>query len=474
MERTDKLAIAKVILAPSIALFVAIVGWLLTSRYNATQLEVESKRGQANIEVARTNAAMRYIELIRNLPDAAQNQRRQAVAIAAPVLPPDLAFRLAIEQLPNESVALSSLMHKYEQEAFPYLARHLEIPFHKIRRALDPIPESGPNSTEPTPAESRATELLRYLRQRNHQHSLFRHLALKDSNNEELRATAFLLFFDEYRSSLRDDTGFQVQQMYERVRAEAEFQSFMRDRSLPERAKQSITLAAAIIFHRKHEYYSGPLIREAATRFWDDINVARGTTPVEGSLQSYVYEHVFGTDESVRVDAIALSSASLRGAIRTLDLAEVGFDNVRLILYAYAASPTVGGDSAYLLPSDIVGVMRVVLKWANTPEKRKALSGELGSLGGELIFRNMLPSSQRRRVYGGDKDEVDRLRCTAARAYAELLLDWYAKYHTPDWFIPKFLHGVSYEFPDLERRINREKWGLGASWPTESSRGCRK
>jgi len=45
----------------------ATVGWVLTSRYNATQLDAATKRGAAGVEIARVNAAMRYMELVRNL-----------------------------------------------------------------------------------------------------------------------------------------------------------------------------------------------------------------------------------------------------------------------------------------------------------------------------------------------------------------------------------------------------------------------
>ncbi len=58
MARVDRLEIAKVVVAPAIALFVAVVGWVLTTRYNAMQLDVATQRGAADIEIARINAAM--------------------------------------------------------------------------------------------------------------------------------------------------------------------------------------------------------------------------------------------------------------------------------------------------------------------------------------------------------------------------------------------------------------------------------
>jgi hypothetical protein len=478
MARVDRLEIAKVVVAPAIALFVAVVGWVLTTRYNATQLEVAKERGAAEIEIAQTNAAMRYMELMLSIPEEHAIQRRQTIAIAAPVLPPDLGFQLAIDQLPDDPSALDILMPKYGSEAFTYLARQLEVPFDHIKRALDPVPSAGPFAVQPTELEGRAIALLHYLRERNYSERLFSYLTSMIYTNDSFRPIALLLYFHEYRTSLKDDSGYVVQQAYERVRVEDEFRTHMRMESLSPHAKQSIAFAGSAVFGQKYERQSDIFIREAASRFWENVDVARGVTPVEGSLQGYLYERVFhyndppGTDQWYRRDAIELSSASLRDAIGGLKFGQLDIENIRLILYAYAASPTVAGDPAYLVPADVVEVMRVILNWANTAEKRKQLSMELGSLSGHHLFLSMLPGSQSR--LAAVEPDQNHSRCESAKAFAEMLLNWYAKHHAPDWFIPKFFHEVLNEFPDLENHVNREAWGLGDAWSLESSRGCRE
>lgn len=478
MARVDRLEIAKVVVAPAIALFVAVVGWVLTTRYNATQLDVATQRGAADIEIAQINAAMRYMELVRNIPEEEAGQRRQAIAIAAPVLPPNLAFRLAIDQLPDDPATLDVLMRKYGNKAFPYLARHLEVPFPKLQRAVDPIPKSGHFAKQPTDAERRASALLRYLRERSQSTMLFKHLVSSNYGNEQFRPIALLLYFDDYRSSLRDAAGYVVQQAYERVRAEEEFRSYMRDPSITSRAKQAVAFAAAVVFGQQWQYQSDTFVREAAQRFWEGMDVGRGATPVEGSVEAYLFERVFhynnppGTDDWFRGEAVTVTSASLRNAILRSNLSHASFDNVRLVLYGYASSPTVGRDPAYLAPPHVVEIMRAVLAWANTTERRKELAMELGSLSGHHVFLQMLPSSHPKQEFS--KEEDDQSRCGAAKAYASLLLDWYAKHHAPDWPPASFFDEVANEFPDLESRINRQAWGLGKAWPLESSRGCRK
>jgi hypothetical protein len=469
--KLDRMEIAKVVVAPLVALFVAAVGWFLTTRYNASQLEIASRRGAADVEIARINAALRYMEFLRNVPEENVAQRRQAVAIAAPALPPELAFRIAIDQLPDDPAALDALMSKYASEAYAYLAKHLEVPFSEIKRALDPIPEKGPYAVQPTEAERRAGALLHYLRERGYSQQLFNFLTSEAYDNDGFRPTTLLLYFDEYRLSLRDDAGHAAQGAYERVRAVAEFQSYLRDESLSGEAKQAIAFGASIVFGYRFGYESDVFIREAAQRFWSGLDVARGATPKEGSLRAYLYGRAF---HYYGWDAADIASAGLRDAIRQLDAGKLDFDNIRLILFGYATAPTIARDPAYLTPTDVVEVMRVALGWANTPEKRLSLSWELGSLSGDQLFMNMMPKSY------PEVDDVKKItaemasaRCAAAKSYAEMLLKWYRDHYTVGWGIPKFLHEVVNEFPELEGRIDRKAWGLGGPWELGTSHGCR-
>ena len=66
--------IINILVAPAIALFIAFVGWMLTERYNETQLEVARQRNAAEVEVARINAALRYMEFIRSIPEYKPSQ----------------------------------------------------------------------------------------------------------------------------------------------------------------------------------------------------------------------------------------------------------------------------------------------------------------------------------------------------------------------------------------------------------------
>lgn len=197
-------------------------------------------------------------------------------------------------------------------------------------------------------------------------------------------------------------------------------------------------------------------------------------------MQSYVYEKVFhyndppGSPDWYRRDAVALASANLRDQLLGLRPQNLNLDNMRLILYSYASSTTAGNESSYLIPADVVEVTRRVLDWADTPERRKAVSMELGSLMGQRLFLNMLPSSiHKPSQYEDLRTKELQARCAAAKSFAEMLIDWYRKHYADDWYIPMFLHDVAGEFPDLENKIDRTRWGLGAAGELGSSRGCR-
>ena len=461
MGSPGRLEIAKIAIAPAIALFVAIVGWVLTASYNSAQRELATQRAEADVEVARINAAIRYLELARSIPADDSVQRSQAISIAAPVLPPNLAFRLAIDQLPDDPATLDLLLQKYGKGAFAFLARILEVPLGgELQEQFERVPRRR-DALSLTKSERRAYSLLRYLRRRGLSGELFDYLISDDYTNERLRSVVLLVYFTEYSDSLG--------QSYARVRIEEEFRSDLGMASLSANAKQALAFANSVVFGYTQDRLCDLLVREAAERFWVGLDVARGATPAEGSFQAHLYQKTF-QENDCRRDAVTTASASLRDTIVGLSLREFGRDHVHELLYAYALSPTVAGDQPYLVPADVVEVMRVILKWASTRERRRELSEILGSVSGYSLFVNMLPGMQSRQA---TPEEVDA-NCRAAKEFAVILLDWYEQHHARDWHIPAFVDEIVTEFPDLERRVDRKAWGLGATWPWAANWGCRE
>lgn len=469
-----RLEIVKTLINPGIALFVALVGWLLTDRYNATQIEVTKQRNDAEIEIARINASLDYLRILGDLPEEAITARRHAIAISAPVLPPEMAFRLSIRELPQNALALDTLMTKYEHSANKYLVSTLEVSFPNLQQATSSL-----SSTLPSPREKEASNLLDYLRARLSAEALYHFILSDEYANDSFRATALLLYLHNYHAFLESAVGQAVREVYPKNRIEREIMSLRSSGVLSSEAKRSLALSAGVIFGRAPWSRSVDFSKSAAEHFWHGVDVANGSTPQEGTLEGYVYEKLidYGDQESEEAWAkriTALASAGLRKEILKLDFRRLNIANVRTILYAYAQSGTVAGSAAYLMPADVAEVLRAVLKWADTSGKRRNLSMEFGSLGGDRLFRNLLPNC----VGCPEKmlKETIIARCRAAREVGENLAEWYGKHYEDDWHIPSFFYGVLVEFPDLSDKIDDRRWGFGGSggsWEDEASRGCR-
>lgn len=464
----------KALINSGIALFVAIVGWLLTDRYNATQIEVTKQRNDAEIEVARINASLNYLEILGDLPEEAISARRQATAIAAPVLPPEMAFQLAIGELPHNTSALDTLMTKYQHSVNKYLIKTLEVSFPDLQQATSDI-----SSTPLSVRESKAKNLLDYLRTRLRAEQLY-HFALSDEyDNGGFRTTVLLLYLHNYHEFLESSVGQAVRGVYPRNRIEREFMSLMSSGDLTAEAQRSLALAASVVFGRTRWSRSIVFSQSAADHFWNGVDVANGSTPQEDTLEGFVYEKVIdyegqASEESWAREVTTRASAGLRAEILKLDLKELSFGSLRSILYAYAQSETVAGSAAYLMPADAATVIYAVLGWADTPEKRRSLSMEFGSLGGDRLFRNLLPD-----CFGCPEnlsEEMAKVRCRTAREVGEMLANWYGNYYEDGLYIPEFFYSVLVEFPDLAVKIDNRRWGFGGSdpwWEEEASRGCR-
>ena len=463
--------IVKTLVGPVVALIIAVVGAVLTGRYNDTQLRIADQRAHAEIEVTRINAALRYMEVLRGLPADDVSHGRQALAIAAPALPPEIAFRLAVGQLPHDTEVLDILQAKYQDNAHKYLVDSLEVPFHELRRVLSP--SSAVESNE----ERRARNILQHLRSKGQVEHLFRFLVSGEYENAHSRPLALLLYFDTYREFLESSGGGNVGDAYSQVRFEHEFRSLMSNGALSAEAKRAVAFSASIVFGARYVAEDDTFSRHAAEYFWNGFDVIHGQTPDAGTIQGHIFSKVFhynyppGTDMWFKRPAAELASESLRKAILALDFRKLDIENIRMILYAYAESRTVADSPSYLMPADAAAVVRVLLDWADTAQRRQELAMGFGSLSGEMLFRNLGPE-----CFGCSDDMAEEelaARCAAARDFGEMLAGWYVKYRADDWDTPGFFHSVVRWFPDLADRIDYEAWSEGARNSEASSDVCR-
>ena len=439
METPKLFEILKIAVAPVSAILIAIVGWTLTETYNSAQRDL-----------TRTNAAMRYVEVVSSMTEEGEaNQRLQADAIAAPVLPPYLAFRLAINGLSDNPDTLAILLQSYEDRAFTYLVRYLEVPVAKLNGAF--VREKKKTTPDLKKSTKQAIDLLKYLRDRGHSKEMFDYLVSDDYTNERLRPVTLLLYFYQYRDSLGYVWGSidKTRKTSTELRLEAELDSYLRMRTLSEHSKQAVAFAFSVVFGDERFSECDVFVRAAAERFWVNLDVRRFERPAEGSFQQLLYDQEFLNNNSCGEKAIELVSRELRETIIGLRIERFEYDELRRLIYVYAEP----GKTVYLVPGDVVRVMKRILEWAHTPGRRRELWVMLGSFVGEDLFKEMVSSSDSGPLILGDEK-----RCKSAKDFAVMLLDWFEKHHVEDWpKYPGFFERVPSVFPSLEMRVNREK-----------------
>ena len=435
----------------------AAIGWKLTDGYNKSQIQIARDNNAHEIEIARSNAALSYMSVLQEIPNEHVPARQQALAIAAPVLPPTIAFQQAVQQLPDNTSALDILMSKYKEGADHYLVPVLEVPFHHLSRSTTRIARAPLNGDR----ESEAIWLLAYLQNRGYAKRLFDYLTMEYDNFYH-RPVALLLYYDNYAAFLRSRSGEASREPNLNLRMRQELEVLLSNPEFPVEVKRAISFAAGVVFGKAYgsnDFFT----RHTAQYFWHGIDVALGETPHSQSIDGYVYSDV--------IHGIELTSQSLRKAITELRPRELDADNIRLILYAYAVSSGIDRWAApFLTPADAVSVVRFSLDWANTSRKRLELSMILGSLSGHTLFHNLLPDCISCPPNMSDDDIKER--CESARQYSEMMIDWYKSHHADEWGIPKFFHDVVRAFPDLADEMDHEAWGVGRLGKSGDESAC--
>ena len=333
----------------------------------------------------------------------------------------------------------------------------------------------GINPPQQSQQERHARNVLQYLRERGHAEQLFQFLISEEYGNATFRPIALRFYYENYRDSLMSSIQYNESNVARSRRIQQETSSHMSNTKLSTQIKRAVALGASIAFAHKSQREKNPTVaRSAAKFFWAGFNLTAGEVPKENSIEAYVYKNTIAYESKKRPSARAegfqlaeLASQSLRNTILNLNFESLRIDNIGSLLYAYAEITTVADSPTYLVPADTVAVVQRILKWADTDEKRIALSGELGSIGGDWLFRNLLPNCPHCSTVMAES-EVEK-RCTAAEEFGEMLSSWYMEHHAEDWNIPKFFYSVVYEFPELGDRVEGEKWGVGL--PVEKTRG---
>ena len=390
-------------LVPVIAtLIVAIGGWIITSSYNQAQLRLESESHKSELEIqlaqhlanrrsSEANASMAYIQFLSRNPSPTDAERDLATLSMAPILAPELSFSLAVERCPSENRILGVLVRTYDSQSWEYLSPHVE------------------DSTKAEP-------VFEFLQEQDLLGDFFDYLISSGNARPHRRLDALLAYF-AFVTNGRTDLAFD--RLVARICA---------DESMDSPTKSDLTVALALSFpdHRagNPDFRVYPL---AARYFWSGTNILGGDLPSRHRRQ--LFANRFVSSEIVTV------SARLQEELIADRLRKIPVPTIDRILYNYAMGTE---GPRYLVPGDILNVMRSMLLSLDSADRMRRFSGTLGSMSGEILFRECL----------GDDQDI-------RRQYAEMLMSWYEEHAREDWYIPKFLHYVRQEFPEFEPRIER-------------------
>lgn len=325
----------------------------------------------------------------------------------AGALPSELSFNLAVKRLPDEPSILNLLLRENGDQSWKYLS-----PF------IEDEATSGP--------------ILHLLQEQNLLEREFDWLIGNANDRPHRRLQALVSYFkflfnldaSQYPPVLKPATRALVSRV-------------LHARGVDAQSKSDVAAAAALVFVTDPSYTPDwDLLDMAASVFWDGIKTDVGELPQDGSIKYRLYftKFYFRSNSSAGekkepTRAVGIASEALVQRLLAAHLEERTVYDLGRLLYSYSE------ERAYLNPPEALRFVQGVLTAVNTEERRKQLSEELGSLSGFELYRNM------------------RRDPTVQRQYADLIVNWYSKYGTRGWGIPKFLSEVEVDYPDLKGRI---------------------
>ncbi|HEV3481217.1 MAG TPA: hypothetical protein VGR97_02695 [Candidatus Acidoferrales bacterium] len=393
----------KSLLPVAVTLIVALGGWWITSTYNDAQLQVQKAQQSASRASSEASASLAYLQFLASNPSPAQERRDQALMAVAGVLPPELSFSLAAKRLPEEPAVLNLLLRIYGDQSWKYLS---------------PLIEDS----------SSAQPILQLLHDQNVLDREFDWLIGAANDRPHRRLQALVSYFQ----FLRELDAHQHPEV-NKPATRALVSRALRSDSIGVQTKSDLAAAAALVFVQDPSYTPDwDLLDMAANLFWEGIDTGVGELPQEGSLKYQLYFTRFRftfNGKGVPTGAIETASNSLAGRLLASRLQDKTVYDLGRLMYSYSE------EREYLSPGDALRFVRGVLAAVNSQERRKQFSEELGSLSGDVLYRNMSRDS------------------TVRRQYADLIVDWYSQYATRGWAIPKFLAEVEVDYPDLKERI---------------------
>lgn len=209
--------------------------------------------------------------------------------------------------------------------------------------------------------------------------------------------------------------------------------------------KADISKAGSVVLD---QWQSQPIYTElAANYFWVGYDVSIGEVPKGKSINQFIYSNRFHLDPthpstSKQLPVLDSLSKSLFVELSKLDFQSFEIDRISVILYSYCESIYTEPFRSYLNSEHTFSLMEKILNQINGEKRKQEFSMHLGSMSGHQLYRNI------------SQDKV------IGREYAKTIIKWYKLNWKPDWYIPKFMHDISVDYPELKPEIDKD-WGAG-------------
>ena len=377
-----------------------------------TQLEIAKQKNESDRTIAQVNASLSYVKLLQEISDSNPDLTHQAKTVIAPALPPEVSFNIAVNELSSNPEVLEILIRTYDDASWKYLAPYTE--YMPSRYFCNSIPDS----------KSTLFDFLdrRLLLKRYYDY-------LISFNYKSLRRVNSLINFFDFIAQ-KEERNTPSHNISDVSAAEYGIESML-NQTTDNSLKADLSSAAALALR------GGKFEGLAARYFWEKYDVSSGRSPAQNSLDECIYKSIVSSSGEI------LSTSLFKKLLR-VNYSKLNLDQIGKICHAYCEWTPYGSNDpfkSYLKPEHSFQIISKILNTLNSPTKRKEFAGHLGSLSGDILFKNISQD----KVYG--------------KRYAEILISWYSTNWKPDWYIPKFMSDVIVIYPELKPKMER-KWGI--------------
>ena len=425
----------KPIIPVAVTLVIAISVSIITRQFNRSQLEITKSKNQSDKEIAQINASLSYIKLMNDISDSSFQLRQQAKTVIAPILPPETSFNIAVSELPNNPNVLKVLIKKYGDESWRFLAPYLE--FLSIDNKMVAFVSNGNlhfktfkdidyNSYNLEIGNSLADSMFRVV---SHSQTLLKGENIRNKyfilnfleNNQLLTHFSKYLISENYQSSSRvlalihylDYTYHNPSVHGNLARQQKIFEEYstLIDNTKDTSLKIDLSLSTSFVLMEEDRSEGWKFIEIAASHFWDDLDVSKGETPVDGSVKKILYDGCFQGEYykfSTARRGIDIVKKKLFENLSLLDYSNMDDHKIWLILHAYSERNYRDTTStAYLHPSQTCQLIDKILVSRKACEQKRDMAFFLGSASTIMLHESM------------SQDSI------AARQFVKSLINWY-------------------------------------------------